>query len=226
MSSDAAPQRARRVGRPRADQPGLTRQRILTVALALVDEHGLAALTMRRLARELGADPMSIYHHLPGKAAVVSGLVQQVFAELRLPDPGTGTWDERVLGWARAYLRLARTHPHLVLQIVTDAVAVGEAAVLVDEPLYAALESAGLPPTTIVHAAGLLVDYVNGFALAEAGLPPVAPSPDGIAAALDRYDPDRFPVQRRVHAAAEPGGGFDAGLDIVLRGIRTLVEPG
>jgi hypothetical protein len=37
-------------------------------------------------------------------------------------------------------------------------------------------------------------------------------------------DPDRFPVQRRVHAAAEPGGGFEAGLDIVLRGIQGLTE--
>ncbi|MCO1657967.1 TetR/AcrR family transcriptional regulator [Pseudonocardia humida] len=220
MSSDPEPRRPRR-GRPPAGRPRLTREAILATALALVDAHGLDALTMRRLAGELGADPMSIYHHLPGKDAIVSGLVGVVFAEMRPPEDA-GTWDERVLGWARAYRGLARAHPNLVLQIVTDAAAVGEAAVLVDEPLYAALESAGLPPTTIVHAAGLLVDYVNGFVLAEAG-PTAGQADDTIADALDRHDPDRFPVQRRVHAAAEPGGGFEAGLDIVLRGIRTLV---
>jgi AcrR family transcriptional regulator len=219
MSSDAPAQRPRR-GRPPAGRSRLTREGILATALALVDAHGLAALTMRRLAGELGADPMSIYHHLPGKDAIVSGLVEVVFAEMRPPEDA-GTWEERVAGWARAYRGLARAHPNLVLQIVTDAAAVGAAAVLIDEPLYAALDSAGLPPTTVVHAAGLLVDYVNGFVLAEAG-PPPGPAGDTIADALDRHDLDRFPVQRRVHAAAEPGGGFEAGLDIVLRGIRTL----
>jgi TetR/AcrR family tetracycline transcriptional repressor len=221
MSSDA-PSTAPRRGRPPAGRPRLTREGILATALALVDGHGLAALTMRRLARELGADPMSIYHHLPDKAAIVSGLVEVVFAEMR-PPADAGAWPDRVRGWARAYRDLARAHPNLVLQIVTDAAAVGEAAVLVDEPLYAALETAGLPPTTIVHAAGLLVDYVNGFALTEAA-PGAAPPAGGIAGALDRHDPDRFPVQRRVHAAAESGGGFEAGLDIVLRGIETLTQ--
>jgi TetR/AcrR family tetracycline transcriptional repressor len=221
MSSDVLPTAPRR-GRPPAGRPRLTREGILTTALALVDRHGLAALTMRRLARELGADPMSIYYHLPDKAAIVSGLVEVVFTEMHAPTDAE-TWQDRVRGWARAYRDLARAHPNLVLQIVTDAAAVGEAAVLVDEPLYAALESAGLPPTTVLHAAGLIVDFVNGFALAEA-TPGGTPPAGDIAGALDRHDPDRFPAQRRVHAAAEPGDGFAAGLDIVLRGIETLTK--
>ena len=69
----------RGVGRPRAGEEPLTRGRILGAALRLVDGEGMGALSMRRLGAELGVDPMSIYHHLPGKEAVVSGLVGMVF---------------------------------------------------------------------------------------------------------------------------------------------------
>src|SRR5262245_9635166 len=62
---------ARRPGRPRAGQAPLTRERILAAAMRLADEQGIASLSMRRLAADLGVDPMAIYHHLPGKAAVV-----------------------------------------------------------------------------------------------------------------------------------------------------------
>ena len=65
----------KRGGRPRAGQEALSRGRILDAALRLVDEEGMGALSMRRLGAELGVNPMSIYHHLPGKGAVVSGLV-------------------------------------------------------------------------------------------------------------------------------------------------------
>ena len=107
MSSDAERPR-KQLGRPRGGAARLSRERILRTALALVDEHGLEALTMRQLARALDADPMSIYHHVPNKAAIVSGLVRMVFAEMRLPDVAEGTWEDRVRAWVVAYPDLAR----------------------------------------------------------------------------------------------------------------------
>jgi AcrR family transcriptional regulator len=142
----------------------LTRPAILAAALDLVDEDGIAALSMRKLAGRLGVDPMSIYHHLPNKAAIVSGLVGTVFATMA-PVPADGPWPDRVRAWARAYRDLALAHPNLVLQIVTDRVAATEAATLISEPLHAAFADAGLPPARVPTAAGVLVDFVNGFAL-------------------------------------------------------------
>ena len=78
----------KRGGRPRAGQEALSRGRILDAALRLVDEEGMGALSMRRLGAELAVNPMSIYHHLPGKGAVISGLVELVFSGMRVP---TGT---------------------------------------------------------------------------------------------------------------------------------------
>ncbi len=81
-----------RGGRPRAGQEQLSRGRILEAALRLVDEEGMGALSMRRLGAELGVNPMSIYHHLPGKDAVISGLVELVFSGMRVRYPDGASW--------------------------------------------------------------------------------------------------------------------------------------
>jgi AcrR family transcriptional regulator len=221
----------RRPGRPAGGEARLTRQRILATALTLVDENGLQALTMRRLATELDVDPMSIYHHLPNKAAIVSGLVDTVFAEMRLADVGDERWEDQVRAWAQAYRDLAGAHPNLVLQIVTDAAAVSEAAILISEPLYVALDSAGLPPTTVVHASGMLVDFIHGFALGAVGFGSGTPGRDEMAERLATQAPDRLPAMRRGHAAATAerpasfDSGFDAGIEIMICGLRTFGAP-
>ncbi|GAA4470571.1 TetR/AcrR family transcriptional regulator [Phytohabitans houttuyneae] len=207
----------RRPGRPRPGEPALTRDAILAAALALVDEQGIEALSMRKLAARLQVDPMSIYHHVPNKAALVSGLVHAVFAEMAPFPAAAGPWQERVRAWARAYRDLALAHPNLVLQIVTDAAAASAAAIQVSEPLYAALASAGLEPRAVVHAAGTLVDFVNGYALGASAATPAATG-DHLAA----MDPAVVPTMHKVHeaVAGKPsGGGFEAGLDIIVRGV-------
>lgn len=160
----------RRVGRPRAGEEPLSRERILRTALGLVDEEGMGALSMRRLAGELGVDPMAIYHHLPGKDALVSGLVETVFAEMRVPDPGD-RWQDRVRAYARAYRDLARSHPNLAVHLVSDPPAAAAATLEASEALYEALAASGMEARDVVRAADLIVDYVNGFALAESAGP-------------------------------------------------------
>ncbi|MBO3746120.1 TetR/AcrR family transcriptional regulator C-terminal domain-containing protein [Streptosporangiaceae bacterium NEAU-GS5] len=68
--------------RAKASREPLSRERVLTAAVALVDADGIAALTMRRLAANLGVEAMSLYYHLPGKDALLDGLVESVFQEI------------------------------------------------------------------------------------------------------------------------------------------------
>ena len=65
----------------------LSRERVLSTAVALADAHGTEALTMRRLAEELGVEAMSLYHHVPNKEALLDGVVDLVFAEIALELP-------------------------------------------------------------------------------------------------------------------------------------------
>ena len=231
---------AKKLGRPSAGQAQLTRERILAVAVRMVDEQGIAALSMRRLATELGVDPMAIYHHLPGKSAVLSGIVEQVLNELRPPaisaDAG---WQTEVRAFARAYRDLVRAHPNLVLHLVTDMASGGPAILAVNDRLYAALASAGLADRMVAQSANLLVDYLNGVALAE-GLShqypdqhtdkhPAGESQD-LSQLLQQYSPAQFPTLHRVLGAfpTDPTDGspddFERGLDIILAGIEQWVR--
>ena len=234
MGNGKGEARRRGVGRPRAGQEPLTRERILDAALRIVDGEGMGALSMRRLAADLGVNPMSIYHHLPGKDAVVSGLVGVVFSGMRmLPSEGL-PWQERVRAYAHAHRGIVRSHPNLALQIVSNAAAVSEAVLSGAEPLYGALEETGLPPKTIVRAADSLVDFVQGFSLGEAS------NPSGgfdigseLLARIKTQPADNVPALRRVfEALGEEGArydfdaGFEVGLDILVRGIEVIAAEG
>ena len=217
----------RRVGRPKAGQELLTRDRILETALQLVDEGGLAALTMRRLAAALEVDPMSIYNHLPNKDAVIAGLVERVFAQLRPPagdDTGAEQpWQERVRAFARAYRDLLRAHPHLTLHVIEDPASATTGTLAAGEALYAALAAAGFPPRLVVRGADTIIDYINGFAIAERAiaLDPAAGQRE-MQAGLAALPPDELPTLRRTLAALgedEVGPDFEFGLEVVLAGL-------
>jgi TetR/AcrR family transcriptional regulator, tetracycline repressor protein len=224
----------RGAGRPRAGQEPLTREGILGAALRIVDEEGLEALSMRRLAADLGVNPMSIYHHMPGKGAVVSGLVGVVFSRMRVPPSRGLPWQERVRAYACAYREVVRSHPNLALQIVSDAAAVSEAVLSGAEPLYGALEEAGLPPAMIVRAADSLVDFVHGFSLGEASNPSgefdIGPE---LLARIETQPAGEVPALRRVFGALGEEGSrydfdaaFEAGLNILVKGIEAIAGEG
>jgi TetR/AcrR family transcriptional regulator, tetracycline repressor protein len=218
----------KRGGRPRAGQEALSRGRILDAALRLVDEEGMGALSMRRLGAELGVNPMSIYHHLPGKGAVISGLVELVFSGMRVRYSDGSPWQDQVRAWAETYRDLVRSHPNLVLEIVSSAAAVTEAVLLVNEPLYAALDEAGLPPAEVVVVADSVVDFVHGFAIAEGAQPPGHPfDRRELLEHLETGAANVLPTMRRVFRALTADEarydfdrGFDAGLSILLMGIE------
>jgi AcrR family transcriptional regulator len=103
------------VSRSRSERVPLTQERILDKAMALADDDGIDALTMRRLADVLGVEAMSLYHHLPNKNAILDGLAERVFQEIETEvggfehgaqrSPWTGMVRERILGARRVMLR-------------------------------------------------------------------------------------------------------------------------
>ena len=221
----------RRPGRPRAGNEKLSRERILRAALQLVDEHGVDALSMRRLAADLGVDPMAIYHHLPGKHAILAGVTANVFGELRIPALAGAPWQDHVRAFARAYHDLARAHANLVLYLVTDPTAGGSAILAANEVLYAALTQTGLSPRMIVRAADVVVDYLHGFVLGESSGEPGPSSESGERPGpFMQLDPrllEPFPALRQVFsslAETESHGDIEDGLDIILLGIEAMAR--
>lgn len=89
----------------------LTRELIVEAALDIVDTDGLSALSMRRLARALGVEAASLYHHVPSKDALLDALVVRIRSEMSLPDPLPADWPGMMEAIFAEYRRVLVAHP-------------------------------------------------------------------------------------------------------------------
>jgi TetR/AcrR family transcriptional regulator, tetracycline repressor protein len=216
-------------GRPRAGEERLSRQTILEAALRIVDTEGIEAMTMRRLAATLGVNPMSIYHHLPNKAAVFAGLAELVFAQLESSAPDDSIpWQDELKGAATAYRDALRAHPNLALQVLSDTSAVSDVVVVTVEPFYRALDRAGATPRQIFEAVNTIVDFIHGFSLGEAsvGADTFDLAPD-LLTRIGNLPPGKAPTLVRVVSELGTEGlaydfdsGFVTGISLVVDGIE------
>ncbi|KXF55752.1 TetR family transcriptional regulator [Rhodococcus sp. SC4] len=102
----------------RPKEPLLSRRRSLEAALKIIDRDGLAALSIRRLADELGVNGASLYHHFENKDAIVTGAAQLALAEVRTPEEDSRTWREWLPYNARELRTALLKHPELIPVIV------------------------------------------------------------------------------------------------------------
>ncbi len=145
----------------------LTRDRVLQAALAIVDREGAEGLSMRKLGAELGVEAMSLYNHVPNKAAVYDGVVEVVVNEIELP-PAEMEWHESVRFMANSYRRVAQQHPKVVPLIALRPFNTLPTL----RPLEYAFEifrKAGFEPEAALHAFRTLAGFVTGYTLAETG---------------------------------------------------------
>jgi AcrR family transcriptional regulator len=100
-------------GSKRRTRP-LSQEELQREALAIADRHGLAALTMRRLADEVGVEAASLYYHVKNKGALLDGVVRLMRAEMRLPDPLPKDWTEVLVAVFGEYRRVLAAHPNML----------------------------------------------------------------------------------------------------------------
>ncbi|RJQ78723.1 TetR/AcrR family transcriptional regulator [Amycolatopsis panacis] len=154
----------------RGRRPTLTLDQIVAAAVAVADEDGLAATSMHRVARELGAGTMTLYTYVAGKIELIDLMVDEVLLERRLPAPGApraGDWRAQVRLYAErtrdAYLR----HPWLrETSRVRPVLGPGQFAG--QEYLLSIMDSLGLPAREAVAAANCVSGYVDANAAVEA----------------------------------------------------------
>ncbi|MEU6701648.1 TetR/AcrR family transcriptional regulator [Pseudonocardia sp. NPDC046786] len=198
---------------PRPPGRTLDRARIVATALEIADAGGLDAVSMPRLARELGSAPMSLYRHVPGKEALVA-----LILESALGDPPDLTGCPVRLGleiWATALREVLAEHPWAV-RLMAGPRQAGPTECRWAETLLAHVVGAGRPLGTAVEVLHLVHGYVRGAAaLAGDRLPTVAD--------LERSGrADELPLLARLLGGAVvrgPGGGeplFESGLRRVL----------
>jgi TetR/AcrR family tetracycline transcriptional repressor len=159
-------------GRRYPEEP-LSRERIVSAALGLVDQEGLASLSMRRLATTLGVDPMAIYYYLPNKAALEDAIVGAVNVDM-FPDMFAFDFSlplyDLVVAAGRVFRAALLRHPHAVYLMVVRAAATPTASKPGDAML-GALIRAGLTPAEGVAAVDVFSTFVTASVLRQVQLP-------------------------------------------------------
>lgn len=138
-------------------------------ALAVADAGGLAALTIRSLAKELDVKPMAVYHYVANKDEILDGLVDLVFSEIELPSP-TGEWRDEIGRRMVSAREALRRHPWAIA-LMESRRSPGPATLSRHDATLATLRQGGFTVTAAAHAYALIDSYVYGFAVQENSLP-------------------------------------------------------
>lgn len=147
----------------------LTADRIVVAAAAVADRGGLAAVSMRSVGAELGVEAMSIYHHIPGKEALLDALAEWVFSQVELPEP-SDPWREAMVLRAESARRVLGAHPW-ALGMIESRPKPGPALLRHHDRVLGCLLTAGFTPVLATHAFSTIDAFVYGFVLTESSLP-------------------------------------------------------
>ena len=213
-----------------AERGRLTKQAVVQRALALADADGLDALTIRRLATELGVTPMALYWHFRNKEELLAGLADQVWGELDTDVDAAEPWHQQLRGLLESLLRVLRSHP-CASQLILEGEKQSNSMQVASETALEVLHQGGFDPD---HAAEITRNALwTGLMLvmSEPGFHPeltaaeIAEKQRTNRVRMALLPPDRFP---RLVEAAEPMSSCDPefhyrfGVDLFIAGVRAL----
>lgn len=225
--------------RRRGPRPRHTVAEIATAAIALADEEGLSALSMRRVADRLGVATMSLYTYVPSKAELVDVMLDRVYGETPKAYPADAGWRARLEQVARDNWALYHRHPWM-LQVVTHRPVLGPNLIAKFDFELTAIEGVGLTDLEMDQTIDLVSNYVHGAVRASLDALQ-AESRTGLTDAqwweisgplLEKvFDPARHPTAARVGQAAgeayggvgQPDQAFAFGLERLLDGLEALI---
>lgn len=228
---------ARRKGPARS----VTLERVVDAALALADEQGLSAVTVRAVAGRVGVSPMSVYTYVPGKPELLDLMVDAAYARMERPPWGGEGWRERLVAVARSNRELLVARPWLTEVAALSRPPLGPGVMAKYEHELAAFDGVGLSDVDVDAALTYLLGFVQAHCrwahdAARVATDSAMTDADWWAAnepLLARvFDPEAYPRAVRVGAAAgeAQGGAWSAdhawefGLARMLDGLAALIE--
>src|SRR3712207_540528 len=208
----------------------LSTERVLETAIAFADRHGLESLSMRKLADELGAGAMSLYHHVANKTELIDGMVDIVFGEIEPPSPDV---DWRTAMRRRAVsTREALNRHRWAVGHMEGRTTHGPANLRLHDAVLGCLRAAGFSIEDTIHAYSVQDAYIYGFALQETDMS--SETPEDFAAEAQRQMREYealladYPNLVEVVGGRVAKAGYDYaaeflfGLDLILDGLERL----
>ena len=147
----------------------LSRERVLRAGVALAARDGIESLTMRKLADELGAGAMSLYHYVPNKEDLLDGMVDLVFEEIELPSAG-GDWRTAMRRRAISTREVLNRHRWAV-GVMESRATPGPASFRLHNAVLGCLREGGFSIELTIQAYSVIDAYMYGFALQEKTVP-------------------------------------------------------
>lgn len=203
----------------------LSRERVLHAAIALVDQVGLEALTMRRLGEQLGVEAMSLYKHVANKDEILDGIVDTVISEIELP--AEADWKTAMRQRAISARAVLASHPWAI-GMMESRPALGPAAMRYVDAVIGSLRAGGFSVQMAAHAFLSLDSYIYGFVVQEVSFRfDRSEEITGEARAiLQAFPADQFPhlAEMAAEFSAKPGYNyadeFEFGLELILDGLE------
>ncbi|MFF4313711.1 TetR/AcrR family transcriptional regulator [Streptomyces sp. NPDC001507] len=208
------------MARPR--KPLLSTDRIVRAARELVDAEGLAAVSTRRLAAELGVSGPSLYNHFRTKDEILEAVADSVSAQVDLsmfedlgPDAGRD-WRTALHDWAVSYRAALRDHPNIV-PVLARGPGRRPAGLRLADVVYGAMVDAGWPPAQATSIGALMRYFIMGSALGSFAA--------GFVGDASAYDPADYPHLGQAHLLADQQEkiderAFETGLRALLDGLQ------
>jgi TetR/AcrR family transcriptional regulator, tetracycline repressor protein len=220
----------------------LSRPEIVNAALLYVDEHGLDALTMRALAKEIGVYPTALYWHIGTKAQLVAAVTTTVLDDILLPADHGMAWDDWLAEVARLCRQALHRHPNLS-PVIGSQLVVTTAALPLVERVLSVLERAGFTGRELVDVYNAVAGFILGWVSLELSSGPLDVEDDWqdeYAGQLRSVSPNAFPTMTRNMELVANNAfltrwdsgrvrpmdrSFEASLELLLLGLRVKLEP-
>jgi AcrR family transcriptional regulator len=210
----------------------LTRERIITAAVELIEQEGVDAVSMRRIAADLGSGVMSLYNHVPSKSVLLDGVAERVMSGIDLTTEPGASWEDQVRAQVRAFRQIGRACPRCMMVVVSRP-ANSEAVLRPMEHALATLRNAGIGAEDAVRVLRTFVAYVAGSLLREVGVSPglepqrpLTQDPSVLAADIPLpVNQAEFPQVVSMSAELlqrDHDADFEFGLELLVRAVADL----
>ncbi|MGO9152497.1 TetR/AcrR family transcriptional regulator [Mycobacterium sp.] len=198
--------------------------RILGVALELVDERGADALSMRSLAQCLGSGTATLYRHFGSRSELVALVVDRMIGEIDMRAIASLPWQQACMSFAQSMFDALGQHGN-VASLLIGHVPVGPNALAQRELVLSVLLDNGFAPAAAAHAYATVSRYVLGFAIQISGSTAAGGQQDAeVSAAFHRLDPSRYPATVAVadELPVPLEEEFTFGLQLIVAGLERL----
>lgn len=215
----------------------LTKRAVIETALSIGDSEGLEAISLRRVARDLGVTPMALYRYIDSKEGLLEAIIERAFEEFELPPESEDDWREQMRVLARSFRRLLVTHPSVAALFSmhpaeTDSISQNGARIV--EYVLSVLSRAGFPPKEAALIEGECERFILGLAMLEitGGPQPCPFNPKGTQnqghVSFASLPPEEFPHLLEAlpyfSKYQEPEWAFEFALDLLVGGLEHLLE--